>query len=172
MGFSAKTMAWILAGIFLGAMGGAAYLLVSGRWLRYFAPRTMNSLQTINIAERQYAENYGGSFSPSLAALGTGAATYPQPTTCPEKGASSSAACLIDGVLTSGLKSGYRITYEPGEPDSHGVIRSYVVHEDPSPYAIKDSTMSHYFTSEDGVIRVEKGRPATKNSAVWKDDQP
>src|SRR5262245_51741628 len=59
------------------------------------------SLRGIAESEIQYQSNYSNvGFSASLVTLGTGAATNP-PTPCPAAGATSLAACLIDGVLTA-----------------------------------------------------------------------
>src|ERR671935_237220 len=71
------------------------------------------SLRSIGTAEIQYQSNYANvGYSASLITLGTGAATNP-PTPCPAAGATSAAACLIDGVLTAAAtipKSGYVIS--------------------------------------------------------------
>lgn len=65
-------------------------------------------LRTIAVANVNYSSTYGNGFAPDLGALG---------------GADHSADCnhaqLLDDVLASGLKSGYRFTYTPkfdGQP--------------------------------------------------------
>src|SRR5579864_5618149 len=68
------------------------------------------SLRSIGTAQIQYQSNYPTiGYATDLLTLGTGKATNP-PTLCPAAGASTGAACLIDGVLTAAgtlPKSGY-----------------------------------------------------------------
>src|ERR1700730_1627817 len=61
----------------------------------------VGSLRSLNTAAVAYSTTYG-TYPASLAALG--------PSTSP----SSSAADLIDSVLSSGTKSGYTFTWTPG----------------------------------------------------------
>jgi len=65
----------------------------------------VESLRNINTAEIQYNSTYGVWFA-SLSALGSNA-----PGTCT---ATSTNACLLDDVLTTGNKSGYTFTVTPG----------------------------------------------------------
>ncbi len=111
----------------------------------------VSSLRTINTAEVTYSSRYNSGYSPSLSALGEGGAGS-QPT--------PSAAGLIDSVLASGVKSGYRITYVSGLPDKTGHIKTYTVVARPVEYG-KSGKMS-FFTDESGVIcQTEEDRPAT-----------
>jgi hypothetical protein len=65
----------------------------------------VESLRNINTSEVQYNSTYGLGFG-SLSALGSSA-----PGTC---SATSTNACLLDDVLTTGNKSGYTFTVTPG----------------------------------------------------------
>jgi hypothetical protein len=75
--------------------------------------------------------------------------SYLQP---PAAGANptSTAAGLIDSVLSGGSKSGYSFTYSPGASDSTGRINTYQYTAVP----ISNSTgTNYYFTDQSGVIR-------------------
>jgi prepilin-type N-terminal cleavage/methylation domain-containing protein len=101
----------------------------------------VGSLRTINTSEITYASTFNTGFSPTLPALGPGAAGAP-PT--------AALAGLLDSVLAGGSKSGYQFAYTAGTPDTSGRINTYAVTADP----ISTSTgTNHYFTDESGVIR-------------------
>jgi len=72
------------------------------------------NLRTINNAEETYRAAYGG-YADSLANLGGPQPCVPSPAT----------ACLIDQVLTSGVKSGYRFT-AVGSNSVKGANTSYL----------------------------------------------
>lgn len=111
----------------------------------------VGSLRTINTAEITYSSTYTTGFSRDLLSL-DGDTT---PGTVDSAG-------LIDSVLATGIKSGYRFTYAPGPPDRNGTITSYTIHADP---ATPDTTgQNHYFTDQTGVIRQQRERPADENS--------
>jgi hypothetical protein len=115
---------------------------------------TASPLRIINTAATVYASRYDRGFPPTLAALG------------PPKDAgievSGKAAGLIDDILASGTKAGYRFSYLAGPVDSSGKISTYMVHADPvEPFALGKM---HYFTDQTGVIRVEKDREAYASS--------
>lgn len=79
----------------------------------------VGSLRTINTALVSFSTAYGNSFPSSLANLG------------PSASPSSTAADLLDGVLSAGTKSGYLFTYVPGAADSSGIISTYTINADP-----------------------------------------
>jgi type IV pilus assembly protein PilA len=64
-----------------------------------------SGVRTVNTAEVSYYSTYNNTYSPTLVSLGPGGPT----TACP--GAAPGTACLIDGVLAAGQKSGYNYTY-------------------------------------------------------------
>src|SRR3954471_24757379 len=64
---------------------------------------SVGSLRTINTAEVTYADTYNKGFSRDLESLG-GA-------DCASSTADAAHACMLDPVLSSGHKSGYRFTY-------------------------------------------------------------
>jgi len=96
-----------------------------------------------------YASTYSTGYSSDLASLGGSAGT-------------ASAAGLIDGVLAGGSKSGYVFTYQAGQPDKDGRVTTYTVRADP--VTPGTTGMSHYFTDETMVIRVESDKPADSSS--------
>src|SRR5271156_2543623 len=73
----------------------------------------VGSLRTLNTAEITYSSTFNVGFTQTL--------LYLQP---PAAGANptSTAAGLIDSVLSAGAKSGYSFTYSPGASDSTGRI--------------------------------------------------
>jgi type IV pilus assembly protein PilA len=119
------------------------------------------SVRGIAESEIQYQSNYPlVGFSVSLLQLGTGAATTP-PTPCPAAGASSVAACLIDGVLTAAAvipKSGYVIN-EFGVAGPSGLNDSYVAEAGP---VIFDRTGTlTYCVVNDNIIRTNATNAAS-----------
>src|SRR5271154_4097116 len=79
----------------------------------------VGSLHTINTACANYATTYGGTFPASLTSLG--------PATSP----SSTAADLLDAVVSSGTKGGYTFTFSPGAAGPTGLISSYSITASP-----------------------------------------
>jgi type II secretory pathway pseudopilin PulG len=112
----------------------------------------VGSLRTINTAAITYASTYNTGYPTTLAQLGPGRGGAPSP----------EAAGLIDEVLTSGIKSGYKFTYTPGEKDSAGRVTTYKAYADP---VVPGNTgQNHYFTDQTGIIRQEFDRQATDAS--------
>ncbi len=111
------------------------------------------SMRGIAESEVQYQTNYPlVGFSASLVQLGTGAATNP-PTPCPAAGATSLAACLIDGVLTAAAvfpKSGYVIN-EVGVAGLAVTNEMYVAEAGPAIFD-RTGTLS-YCVVNDNIIR-------------------
>jgi hypothetical protein len=113
----------------------------------------IGSLRTLNTAEITYSTAYGSGFSPDLISLAP-----------PKEGGanpSSGSAGLIDFTLASGIKHGYRFTYQPQPKDSSGRITGYTIHADPANSGV---TGTHYFTNESGVIRQNDSGPAGPDS--------
>jgi type IV pilus assembly protein PilA len=107
----------------------------------------VGSLRTINTALQSYNTTYGYTFPASLANLG--------PASVP----SSTSADLLDSVLSSGTKSGYIFSYNPGPVDSAGSITSYTINADP---ITRGTTgQSSYYTDTSLVIRSNVSVPAS-----------
>ena len=101
----------------------------------------VGSLRTLNTSEITYSSTYNSGFSYSMAYLQPPSGTN-NPT--------STAAGLIDSVLSAGSKSGYSFTYSPGTSDSTGRINTYQFTAIP----ITASTgTNYYYTDQSGVIR-------------------
>lgn len=115
----------------------------------------VESLRVINSAEVMYNSNYQKGYSSSLTDL-----------KAPTGGAlpSLTAAALIDNILASGVKSGYRLTYVPSNPDAQGYYQGYTVTADP--VTAGTSGGAYYFTDQNYVIRFNNTQTATST------DQP
>jgi hypothetical protein len=113
----------------------------------------VGSIRTINVAEVTYAVTYPKTgFSGSLGELG-GAS----PCT-----SSSTTACLIDEVLASGQKSGYRFTYEATDTNGDQVMDGYFVQA--IPVTPGTTGMRWFCSDESGVIRYTTSEACTKES--------
>jgi prepilin-type N-terminal cleavage/methylation domain-containing protein len=110
----------------------------------------VGSLRTINTAAVTYSSTYGNGFPPTLQTLGPPAGGGTP--TC-------DAAGLIDNVLASGQKSGYKFTYVAGNDKipqappncSSPGSNTYTLNADP----ISPGTtgIRYFYTDESGVIR-------------------
>lgn len=123
-------------------------------------------LRTLCSAALIYQATYSSGYPPSLEALGPSAGNT---TSCDHAG-------LIDPVLVTGLKSGYRFTYVPRTADEdrpklfaearkHGCmvpgVSAFAVTAEPV------SSARHWpscFCDQTGVMRMSKHGPATANS--------
>ena len=124
----------------------------------------VGSLRTIDVAAITYSSTYSNGFPPSLAAIdGAG-----------NRSASCDAAQLIDSALASGQKDGYEFTYVPlgsqvlgDEAKKRGCTApgssSYEAHADPLTRGTTGERS--FYTDQTGVIRFERDRPATADSA-------
>ncbi len=112
----------------------------------------VGSLRILNTAAVTYASTYD-TFPPTLSVMG--------PPAGGDK-ASASAADLIDNVLASGAKSGYRFRYEAFSTKGVALVDVYSITADP----ITPGTTGqrHFFTDQTGVIRVENDSPANEHS--------
>ena len=104
----------------------------------------VGSIRTLNTSNVTYYSTYGTGFAKDLASLG-GVANP-----CV---AAAADACLIDQVLTSGTKSGYKFTYvtTKGSGTTADPYVQYKVNGDP--VAAGSSGQSAFFSDESGVIR-------------------
>ncbi|HLK34358.1 MAG TPA: prepilin-type N-terminal cleavage/methylation domain-containing protein [Terriglobales bacterium] len=121
----------------------------------------VSSLRTINTAEVSFTTAYPTvGYSATLAALGPGGAT------CPAGGPTSTAACLIDNVLSLGTKSGYTFTYTPAA--SGGVNTQYVTIS--LPLTFNQTGVRNFCSAEDAVIRYDNTNtpPTTEATCLAK----
>ena len=137
-----KILLWVLASAFVLLLLAAIIVPNFLRSCRVVANQAsaVGSLRTLNTAEITYSSTYDIGFSATLTYLQPGTAANP----------SSTAAGLIDSVLATGLKSGYRFTYSAGPPNKSGVIETYsiiAIPVDPS------RSPNFYYTDQSGVIR-------------------
>jgi prepilin-type N-terminal cleavage/methylation domain-containing protein len=98
-----------------------------------------SSLRTLHSAQATYQATTGnGSFSDTLAALGT--------------------AQLIDGVLSTGSKSGYTFTLPAVTAASPGVLAQFAAQANPTVTSGASQSGTRVFgVTEDGVMRGEVG---------------
>ena len=104
----------------------------------------VGSLRTLNTSAVAYSTTYG-TYPASLAALG------------PSSTPSSTAADLIDSVLSAGTKSGYTFTFTAGTGNL-----SYTITAAPSTPGV--TGQRGFFTDQSGVIRGDAGGTATVTS--------
>jgi type IV pilus assembly protein PilA len=113
----------------------------------------VETLRTLNGSVLLYWNSYGG-FPHALSDMG------PAP-----GGAAASAASadLIDSVLASGVKSGYRFTYAGGPTDPGGNVLSYSVTA--TPVVAGSTGQRSFFTDQSGTIRNTSNGTADSTSA-------
>ena len=138
-------------------LGSLLVLLSAWVWLVWqeaLHDQRGSGMSAIFTGIAQYEQTYK-TYPPTLSALGG------DPGTC-VKGATAVAACLIDDVLASGLKSGYTYHYEASATTQSGRLDAFTVTADP--VSDQGANQRHYFLDQTGVTRVEIGRPATAAS--------
>ncbi|HEV7218782.1 MAG TPA: prepilin-type N-terminal cleavage/methylation domain-containing protein [Terriglobales bacterium] len=117
-----------------------------------------SGIRTITTGETAYATTYPlTGYSTTLAQLGPGgpAATCPSPPTVVN-------ACVIDGVLASGVKQGYAFTYTPGAGVPMLTFTISNVPTQPNQTGVRS-----FCSFEDGVVRYQASGPiAACNSTV------
>jgi prepilin-type N-terminal cleavage/methylation domain-containing protein len=101
----------------------------------------VGALRALTESALLYSNTYGG-FPHGLSDMGPGAGGT---------GATAAAADLIDSVLASGIKSGYRFTYVAGVTDPSGNVLSYSITA--TPVAVGSSGQRSFFTDQSGTIR-------------------
>ena len=104
----------------------------------------VGSLRTLNTASVAYSTTYG-TYPPALSNLG--------PATTP----TSTAADLVDSVLSSGTKSGYTFTWAPGTGNL-----SYSITAVPSTPGV--TGQRDFYTDQSGVIRANATGTADSSS--------
>jgi type IV pilus assembly protein PilA len=104
----------------------------------------VGSLRSINTASVAYSTTYG-TYPGSLGALG------------PSSAPSSTAADLIDSVLSSGTKSGYTFTFTAGTGNL-----SYSITAAPTTAGV--TGQRGFYTDQSGVIRADTSGSATSSS--------
>ncbi len=101
----------------------------------------VGAMRALTESALLYSNSYGG-FPHALSDLG------------PASGgtvASSAAADLIDSVLASGIKSGYKFMYVAGPSDPGGNVQSYTITA--TPVTPGSSGQRSFFTDQSGTIR-------------------
>jgi type IV pilus assembly protein PilA len=101
----------------------------------------VETLRTLSGSVLLYWNTYGG-FPHALSDMGPGATGT---------AATSASADLIDSVLASGVKSGYKFTYVPGATDPSGNVLSYSVTA--TPVVAGSTGQRSFFTDQSGTIR-------------------
>jgi type IV pilus assembly protein PilA len=101
------------------------------------------SIKAIQTAQTSYQATYfAEGYASSLAALGGSDSCKPSP----------ASACLLDEVLTSGVKAGYNFAVTGGNP-TNGATTTYVVGAAPAAY--NHTGVRRFCSSEKNVIRWE-----------------
>jgi type IV pilus assembly protein PilA len=114
------------------------------------------SLRSINTSEVVYQSTYGPGFAPNLGDLSDGGA----PAKCVSPAVpTATSSCLIDAVLASGTKSGYRFVYTPVSVGA--TVSRYTVNADP----LGSSGQRHFFTDESLTIRFNDVAAATNSDS-------
>ena len=107
----------------------------------------VQNLRNITTANTVYLITYGVGFTDSLAKLGGNAVIV-----------DSSAAGLIDSVLSSGLKTGYTYTYTVLLTDAAGQVVSYSITAEPT--TVGATGDRYFYTDQTSIIRQNNGGPA------------
>ena len=100
----------------------------------------VGTMRTLNESVLLYSNSYGG-FPHAISELGPGTGGV----------ASSAAADLVDSVLASGVKSGYRFAYAAVATDPAGNVLSYTITA--TPVVPGSSGQRSFFTDQSGTIR-------------------
>jgi len=100
----------------------------------------VGTMRTLNESVLLYSNSYGG-FPHAISELGPGTGGA----------ASSAAADLVDSVLASGVKSGYRFAYAAVATDPAGNVLSYTITA--TPVVPGSSGQRSFFTDQSGTIR-------------------
>jgi type II secretory pathway pseudopilin PulG len=109
-------------------------------------------VRTITTAAMQYQSDYGH-YPKMLDQL-----SQPPGNATPDQ----NHAALIDNTLASRIKYGYVFSYHGIDSQHDGKIDSFIIRADPEQPG--RTGYKHFFSSEDGVVRVEFNRPASAES--------
>jgi len=105
----------------------------------------VGSIRTINTAQVTYSSTYGIGYAASLPSLGGLASPC---------AATSTNACLIDPVLSSGLKSGYQFT-SAAVLIVNGIANGFEAEGHPAAGAIGVTGQRSFCSDQSGVIRFD-----------------
>jgi type IV pilus assembly protein PilA len=111
----------------------------------------VGAMRTLNESVLLYSNAYGG-FPHALSDLGPGSGGA----------ASSASADMIDSVLASGVKSGYRFAYVAVATDPSGNVLSYTITA--TPVVPGSSGQRSFFTDQSGTIRSSANGTADSTS--------
>jgi len=103
----------------------------------------VGSVRTINTAEVTYSSTWGTGFAANLASLGGAASPCV---------ATAAGACLIDGVLSAGAKSGYNFA-AGGTLPQNGVNNGFQVNA--WPVAVGTTGQRSFCSDQSGVIKFD-----------------
>ena len=112
----------------------------------------VEALRTLNSSALMYSTTYGG-FPHAISDMGP-AGGNPNP--------SSAAADLIDSVLATGIKSGYKFTFSVVTTDPAGNVLSYAIAA--SPVIPGTTGQRSFFTDQSGTIRASANGVADASS--------
>lgn len=112
----------------------------------------VEGLRTLNSTAVMYSMTYGG-FPHSISDLGPNGGS-PNP--------SSSAADLIDSVLATGVKSGYKFSFSVTSSDPAGNVLGYSITA--SPVTPGTTGQRAFYTDQSGTIRATPNGTATSSS--------
>ena len=112
----------------------------------------VETLKTLDTSVVMYSNTYGG-FPHALSDLGPAAAST---------NATSASADLIDVVLASGVKSGYKFTYIVGTTDPAGNVLTYSVTA--TPVTVGTTGQRSFYTDQSGTIRATTSGTADATS--------
>ena len=115
--------------------------------LRANETAAVQNLRNITTANVVYLTTYGIGFADSLAKLGGNGVIV-----------DSTAAGLIDSVLSTGIKTGYSFTYTVSATDAAGQVVSYTITTEPT--NVGSTGERYFFTDQSGVIRQNTAGPA------------
>lgn len=110
------------------------------------------SLRTLNTSEVSYSSTYNQGYSSSLAQLGPPASGS----------ATSSAAGLVDSVLSAGTKSGYTFSFVAAAA-VNGSTPSYTINA--NPVVVGTTGQNYYFTDDSNVIRQNSTQQAAASDS-------
>jgi type IV pilus assembly protein PilA len=112
----------------------------------------VSTLKTLTESALLYSNSYGG-FPHALSDMGPGSGGA----------ATSASADLIDSILASGAKSGYRFNYAAAATDPSGNVISYTITA--TPLVPGSSGQRSFFTDQSGTIRSTGNGTADSTSA-------
>jgi type IV pilus assembly protein PilA len=110
------------------------------------------TLKTLTDSTVMYSNSYGG-FPHAISDMGPAAGSA---------NATSAAADLIDIVLASGVKSGYKFTYTVGSTDPAGNVLSYSIAA--TPVTPGTTGQRSFYTDQSGTIRATTSGTADSSS--------